>query len=363
MKDISDVRRSVKDRTSFSRHNFTDNVTIAIQKQAQASTVAVTKAVKKKLKELRETLPKDIRIDIVSDQSKAINNALDGVRDAALQGGILAYFVLVFFLLDFKNSALIITITPVTVLATFTLMYFMKISLNVISLGGIALGVGMLLDNAVVVMENVYRVRAQDLKQGLTKAAILGAQEMMAPMTASTLANVFVFLPVVFVSGIAGQLFKELAWVIVVTQIVSAIIAFTLLPMLISKSGEKNAFRQRDISAIENFYVKVLGFFARWKGPGLLAVFVLFLASVFLILSMDRVLLPKVEQGEFTVKVDLPVGARVDFTDKISQKVEKFISNISYVETVSAVVGSSKGDSTKEVVERLGAHEAQINVI
>ncbi|MBI2095506.1 MAG: efflux RND transporter permease subunit [Candidatus Omnitrophica bacterium] len=362
LKDIADVRRGMKDRTSFSRHNFTDNVTIAIQKQAQASTVAVTKAVKRKLKELRETLPKDIRIDIVSDQSKAINNALDGVRDAALQGGVLAYFVLVFFLMDFKNSALIITITPVTVLATFTLMYFMKISLNVISLGGIALGVGMLLDNAVVVMENVYRIRGRDSEGGLARAAVIGAQEMMAPMTASTLANVFVFLPVVFVSGIAGQLFKELAWVIVVTQIVSAVIAFTLLPMLISKSGEKNAFRQRDISAIENFYLKVLGAFTRRKGPGFLAVFLLFLAGVSVILSMDRVLLPKVEQGEFTVKVDLPVGARVDFTDQISRKVEKFVSNISYVQTVSSVVGSSKGDSTKEVVERLGAHEAQITV-
>jgi len=234
LKDVASINRSVKERTSYSRFNSLENVTVSVQKQAQANTLQIVASIKKKLKELNEQMPKDIRVDIVYDQSKFIQDALDGVKDAALQGGFLAFLVLVLFLRDFKNSALVVTITPVTVLATYTLMYFMGISLNVISLGGVALGVGMLLDNAVVVIENVYRRFREHPEDGIKQAAAIGSKEVMAPMIASTLTTVSVFLPIVFVTGIAGQIFKELAWVVVVTQVVSAIIAFTSQPFAIA---------------------------------------------------------------------------------------------------------------------------------
>ncbi|MBI4352384.1 MAG: efflux RND transporter permease subunit, partial [Candidatus Omnitrophica bacterium] len=235
LRDVAAIQRTVKQRTSFSRYNGLENVTLSVQKQAAANTLQVVKAVRGKLKELQEQLKNfGIKVDVVYDQSRFIREALNGVKDAAIQGGFLAFLVLLIFLKDFKNSALVVTITPVTVLATFTLMYFMKISLNVISLGGVALGVGMLLDNAVVVIENVYRKFREDPSGGMKKAAAVGSEEVMAPMVASTLTTVSVFLPLVFVTGIAGQIFKELAWVVVVTQIVSAVIAFTLLPMLIA---------------------------------------------------------------------------------------------------------------------------------
>lgn len=388
LKDVATVTRTVKERTSFSRFNSLDNVTIAVQKQASANTIQVTDAVKKKLNDLKEQLPKDIHIDVVDDQSKFINGALSDVRDAAVQGGVLAFLVLVLFLRDFKNSALVVIITPVTVLWTYTLMYFMHISLNMISLGGVALGVGMLLDNAVVVIENVYRKYREKPAEGMQKAAIEGSEEVMAPMIASTMTTVSVFLPIVFVTGIAGQIFKELAWVIVVTQVLSAIIAFTLLPMFIAKLGEKSSLTKRDIhetesaagpvttSAVEKIldhlskpiqwieksYAWVLPHFMDFKLFYLPFVFVIFLASIFALKEMDTILLPKVDQGQFMVKLDMPVGTRVDYTNQITKKIENYLKNFKEVRSISTVVGSSRGDSTKEVIERLGANQAQMIV-
>jgi len=388
LRDVADVTRTVKDRTSFSRFNMLENVTISIQKQAQANTLLVSKAVKKKLEQLREQLPKDIKVDIVYDQSKFIQDALDGVKNAALQGGLLAFLVLVIFLRDLKNSALVVTITPVTVLATYTLMYFFHISLNVISLGGVALGVGMLLDNAVVVIENVYRRFRENPEAGMPEAAIKGSEEVMAPMWASTFTTVSVFLPIVFVTGIAGQIFKELALVVVVTQVISAIIAFTLLPMLIAKLGGKSSLTKRDIHetgsgggpqkkspfqrfldlggapirAIEVIYERTLPVFISGKWFFLTVIFMVFAASMFLFLTMDRILLPRVDQKQFMIKVGLPVGSRVEFTNEISKRIEKYIAKDPSIKNVSSIIGSSKGESTKEVLERLGSNEGQIVV-
>ncbi|MBI3252413.1 MAG: efflux RND transporter permease subunit [Candidatus Omnitrophica bacterium] len=370
LKDVADVSRTVKERTSFSRLNGRDSVTITVQKQAQSNTIQIVDSIKKKLKELKEQLPKDIHVDIVYDQSGFIRDALGGVRDAAVQGGFLAFFILLIFLKDFKSSALVVTITPITVLATFTLMYFMRISLNVISLGGVALGVGMLLDNAVVVMENVYRRLRDEPEKGLEHAATVGAEEVFGALVASTLTTVAVFLPIVFVTGIAGQIFKELAWVVVVTQIVSAVIAFTLLPMLIVKAGSASSTLFKGflevcampIIFIETSYNKILPAFLKRKKTYLALTLVFFAVSLFILNSFDRVLLPKVDQGQFMVKVDLPVGTRVEFSDKIARRVESFLQKLPEAERVSTVVGSSKGESTKEVLERLGSHQAQIVV-
>lgn len=390
LKDVADIRRDIKQRTSFSRFNGLESVTIAVQKQAAGNSLQIVKDVRKKIRELQDRLPKNIKVDIISDQSKFIQDALDDVMNSGIQGGFLAFFVLVLFLRDFKNSALVVTITPVTVLATYTLMYFMGISLNVISLGGVSLGVGMLLDNAVVVIENVYRKYRENPEGGMQKAAIEGSEEVMGPMVASTLTTVSVFLPLVFVTGLAGQLFKQLAWVVVVTQVISAVIAFTLLPMLIVKVGGKSALTRRDvhdeggssaapkglgglverilekasapIGAIERTYKRLLPTFIRHKWTCLLVITILFAGTFEMLRHRDMILLPKVDQGQFMLKLDMPVGTRVEYTDRVAQRVENYLRKMRDVKSVSSVVGSSKGDSSKEVLERLGANQAQITV-
>ncbi len=398
LRDVADISRTIKERTSFSRFNGRENVTIAVQKQAQGNAIKVAGAIRKKLKELEEQLPKDIHVDIIYDQSKFIQQALSGVTDSALQGGFLAFLVLLMFLRDFKSSALVVTITPVTVLCTYTLMFFMNISLNVISLGGIALGVGMLLDNAVCVIENVYRTFRENQSEGLANAATSGSEQMIAPMTASTLTTVSVFLPIIFVTGIAGQIFKQLAWVVVVTQVISAIIAFTLLPMLIAKVGGKSSLTSRDIHeeggkiklkvnkgmslwqmwntlfeyvlnvcsipihGIEVGYMKLFPAFLKRKWTYLVIILLFFIGSIYVMMTFDKLLLPKVDQRQFMIKVDLPVGTRLEITNEAAKKIELFLTNVSEVKNVSIVAGSSKGSSSKEVVERLGSNQAQIVV-
>ncbi|MEI8344636.1 MAG: efflux RND transporter permease subunit, partial [Candidatus Omnitrophota bacterium] len=398
LKDIAEVTRTIKERTSYSRFNERENVTIAVQKQAQGNTMRIAALVRKKIQELQEQLPSDIHVDIIYDQSKFIGDALRGVTDSAIQGGFLAFLVLLIFLKDFKSSALVVIITPVTILATYTLMYFMNISLNVISLGGLALGVGMLLDNAVCVIDNIYRKFRADPKGSLATFSAEGSEEMMGPMTASTLTTVSVFLPIVFVTGIAGQIFKQLAWVVVVTQIVSAIIAFSLLPMMIAKFGGRSSLALRDINEdsggaklrlesgtslfqkwnqlfswvlgwsakpirwIEVGYAAILPGFLAKKWRYILMIFCAFVLSAYILTTFDKLLLPKIDQGQFMVQLNMPVGVRLEVTDEGSVKIERFVRGLADVQSVAAVVGSNKGSSNKEVVERLGSHQAQLVV-
>ncbi len=391
LNDVAAIKRTVKERTSFSRYNSLENVTIAVQKQAQANTLEIVNAIIKRLDELKQQLPKDIHIDIISDQSRFIRDALKGVSDSAYQGGLLAFIVLLIFLKDLKTSALVVTIIPVTVLANYIFMYFMNISLNVISLGGVALGVGMLLDNAVVVVENVHRKYSENPDAGNVKAVIEGTNEVIAPVLGCTLTIVAVFLPIVFVTGIAGQFFKQLAWVVSVTHFLSVIVAYTLLPMLIAKLGgelihtghdENKAGKHKKsilshlnsglekilaiayipIQWIQDAYAKILPNVLSKKIFYLFLVLIIFVVSLFLFASADKVLLPKIDQGEFMIKIDLPVGSRLEFTNTVCEKVENYLSKIPEVKNISAVVGSSKGESSKDIVERLGSNQAQIIV-
>lgn len=376
LKDLANVQRTVKKITSYSRYNSLPNVTIAIQKQAQSNTLRTVTLAKRKLKELQEQLPKDIHVDIIDDQSKFIQEALDGVRDAAVLGALLAFLVLLLFLKDFVSSMFVVVITPITILATFTLMYFLDLSLNVISMGGVALGVGMILDNAVVEIENVFRKFRADPAGGLAHATSVGSNEVLGALWASTFTSMAVFLPIAFVTGIAGQIFKQLAFVVVFTHLFSSVITFTLLPVLIVKFGKKAALRAEQktilrrildflyqpIAWLENAYDRFLPSFLRAKWPYLFVVFLIFIASLTSFKYMDRVLLPKVDQGQFMVKVDLPVGSRVEFANEIAQKVEAFIKAIPEVKSIASVVGSSKGESSREIVERISSNQAQIIV-
>jgi HAE1 family hydrophobic/amphiphilic exporter-1 len=384
LKDVATVKRTTQQRTTFSRFNGIENVTISIQKQASANTIRVVDMIKKRLKELENDLPEDVQVHVIYDQAKFVRSAINGVRDAAVQGGFLAFLVLVIFLRRFLTSTLVLLITPVTILATFTLMYFMGISLNVISLGGIALGVGMLGDNAIVLIENAFRKMSEAPTGDLREDIRIASEEVVAPMFASSLTTVFVFLPMIFVTGIAGQIFKELALVVVATQMISIVVAFTLLPVLMVKFRVKGqdadsdagaaagggggpvhrvlAAAGRPVAWIQNFFRVLVPRVLAGKKPYILGVIGLFVFSLFLFTRLDRIMMPKVDQGQFMIKVDMPVGTRVEVVDRVTRGIEAYLRGIPDVDTVAAVVGSARGSSTKEVVQRIGSHQAQVIV-
>jgi HAE1 family hydrophobic/amphiphilic exporter-1 len=238
LKDIARVIDGEKERTDITRVNNNEAIELAIYKEGDANTVTVANAVNARLVELAKTLPDELSFTVIYDQSEFIVNAVDEVKNAAIVGGILAMLVLYLFLGNFFNTIIISLAIPVSIIATFNLMFANDISLNIMSLGGIALAVGLLVDNAIVVLENIARYREKGAS--IIDAAVMGTQEVSGAVTASTLTTLAVFFPLAFVSGFAGQLFSDQAITVTFALLASLIVALTLIPMLASRQFESN---------------------------------------------------------------------------------------------------------------------------
>lgn len=234
--DLAEVRMGYKDRTSISRVNGEEAIELNLYREGDANTVAVADTVYKRLEFINENLPEGYSIGLLSDQSQFIRNAISSVKSNAVIGGILAMLVILLFLRQLKPTLIISIAIPISIVATFFLMYSAQLSLNIMSLGGVALAVGLLVDNAIVVLENISRRR--DLGENTTTAAIEGSQEVGSAVTASTLTTLAVFIPLIFVSGLAGQLFIDQALTVTFALIASLLVALTLIPMLAAR-GEK----------------------------------------------------------------------------------------------------------------------------
>ncbi|NQZ11335.1 MAG: efflux RND transporter permease subunit, partial [Algicola sp.] len=234
LSDIATITDFHKERTSITRVNGSEAIEIAIYKEGDANTVEVARRVKNKLKQLDKLLPEKYELALVYDQSIFIDNAITEVKTAGLIGGLLAMLVLFFFLKNIWSTLIISISIPVSIIATFNLMYGNSISLNIMSLGGIALAVGLLVDNSIVVLENIARRKAAG--ESAKDAAIKGTKEVAMAITASTLTTMAVFFPLVFVEGIAGQLFSDQALTVTFALMASLIIAITLIPMLSART-------------------------------------------------------------------------------------------------------------------------------
>jgi HAE1 family hydrophobic/amphiphilic exporter-1 len=242
LSDIAEIRDSFVDRQSITYVHGKEAIEIAIYKEGDANTVQVAKTVTAKLEELQKNLPAGYQLTLVYDQSTFIKQAIDEVKSAAFEGGILAMIVLYLFLRNVWTTIVISISIPLSVIATFNLMYAQDISLNIMSLGGIALAIGMLVDNAIVVLENIARYKEQGMAP--MEAAKKGASEVSMAITASTLTTVAVFFPLVFVEGVAGQLFKDQALTVTYALLASLLVALTLIPAMAAREGGTNAATQ-----------------------------------------------------------------------------------------------------------------------
>jgi len=252
LKDIAKVIDGEKERTDITRINNHEAIELAIYKEGDANTVTVAKAVNDKLTELKESLPKELTFTVIYDQSEFIINAVDEVKSAAIVGGLLAMLILYLFLGNFFNTIIISLAIPISIIATFNLMFANDISLNIMSLGGIALAVGLLVDNAIVVLENIARYREKGFR--VIDAAIKGTDEVSGAVIASTLTTLAVFFPLAFVTGFAGQLFSDQAMTVTFALLASLVVALTLIPMLASRqfSAEKLSPESENQSLAKN---------------------------------------------------------------------------------------------------------------
>jgi HAE1 family hydrophobic/amphiphilic exporter-1 len=237
LKDIATVTQGWKERESITRVKGVEAVEIAVYKEGDANTVAVAENVSKRLVRLRDRISDDMEITELYDQSQFIDQAIDEVLNNAIVGGLLAMLVLYLFLRDIRATTIISLSIPISVIISFNFMFAWDISLNIMSLGGIALAVGLLVDNAIVVLENIAKKKEQGLD--LMTASQEGTQEVSGAITAATLTTVAVFAPLVFIEGIAGQLFGDQALTVTFALLISLVVALTFIPMLSSLGANK----------------------------------------------------------------------------------------------------------------------------
>ncbi|MBN1492718.1 MAG: efflux RND transporter permease subunit [Candidatus Omnitrophica bacterium] len=364
LKDIATIKDTIKERTSISRYNGKENVSISIQKQAGYNTIKVVESVLAKIAELRaKELPKNVNVEVIYDHSTFIRNAIRGIRDSAVQGGILAFLILLVFLRNLRPAVIVTLAIPLSIMGTFFLMFCLGLSINMMTLGGLALGVGMMVDNAIVVIENIFRYR--QLGIGPKAAAIVGTNEVFAAIFSSTLTSIAVFLPLIlFVPGISGQLFKELSWTVIFSLVMSLIVAVTLVPLLavgikMKKLSTEEVDKRKDVathfSNLPPARRKVLG------TTIILIVAGVFFASMFLVQFMEVELLPRIDQGQFIIRVDYPTGTVLDVTHYMVDKVENIVLGHPDVESTAVSIGAARG-TVAAGAALTGPHQGQILV-
>jgi HAE1 family hydrophobic/amphiphilic exporter-1 len=381
LRDVATVEQGYKDREAITRVKGQESVELAVYKEGDANTVQVAERIAQRINKLSESLPDDIELVKIYDQSTFISSAVSDVRLAAVLGGLIAIFVLYGFLRDARATTIVSIAIPVSVIGTFLLMYTNDISLNIMSLGGIALAVGMLVDNSIVVLENIVRKKEQG--ESITEAAKNGTAEVASAVVAATLTTIAVFFPMVFISGIAGQLFKDQALTVTFALSFSLLVALTLIPMLASL-GAQSRYDDGGDSKPANWFTRGIAFIVRLFGyvffaikklfwallwaptwvlqkfyssiaaiyPGLLrwslahrsAVvimsLVLFVSTMALVPRLGTELIPQFSQGEFNVDLRLPPGMPLAETDRAIQVAQKTASQIDAVELDFSVAGT-----------------------
>lgn len=381
LRDVATVEQGYKDREAITRVKGQESVELAIYKEGDANTVQVAERIERRLHAVRDSLPENFELITVYDQSTFISSAVSDVRLAAILGGLIAIFVLYGFLRDARATTIVGIAIPVSVIGTFLLMYTNDISLNIMSLGGIALAVGMLVDNSIVVLENIVRKKEQG--EGILEAAQNGTTEVGSAVVAATLTTIAVFFPMVFISGIAGQLFKDQALTVTFALVFSLIVALTLIPML-SSLGAQSRYDDGDDGEAANWFTKSVAFIVRIFGfifflisklfwvllwvptwilqafyrsiaavyPGILRwslnhrpsviliSLLLFLSTMALVPRLGSELIPQFSQGEFTANLRLPPGMPLTETDKAIQVAQRIAADIDDVELNYSVAGT-----------------------
>ena len=414
LEDVAEVRAGFKEREAIIRVDGAEAVEIAIYKEGDANTVGAATGVNAKVERLNEDLPDGLVITGLYDQSTFIQAAIDGVTGAAVFGALLAVLVLYFFLRELRPTVIIAVAIPISVIATFMPMQFTGLSLNIMSLGGMALAIGLLVDNAIVVLENIARRREEG--DGHLDAAERGASEVGGAITASTLTTVAVFFPMVFVQGIAGQLFADQALVVTFALLISLAVSLTVIPMLAARGSQPRVLAERrplnEYGRIKRvfvalwrgiefvlmwllripalliwligqalywlLYLPVRAFNAVYNGLAaayarlldgalaarwlvLLVAGLAFAGALSLARGLGVELIPPMAQGEFSLEMRLPPGTPLEDTDVLVRRIQLQAEQDSAFRTVYGVAGTgNKLDANPELG---GENVASVNFV
>ncbi|MCK5415939.1 efflux RND transporter permease subunit [Candidatus Parcubacteria bacterium] len=369
LKDVAQIVNTHKETRSHCHTNKKDSILLLASKQSGANTSQVVDAIKNEIPKLEKSLSKDIDFKLVMDQSHLIKTSTNSVTQSGVIGGLLAMLMIYVFLRNWRPTLAIAMAIPLSLIATFIPLYIIGYSLNLMTLGGLALGIGMLVDNAVVVIENIYRHLGKIGKR--RKAAIVGAKEVGIAITAATLTSIAVFLPMSLGTGIAGQISRGLSLTIIFALFSSLFVALTLVPMLASKifkkrektEDYKKASDEKYFIKVRNIYKKVLIWSLNNRFKTMAITIILLASTVVLIPFIGTEFMPVSDQGMMLLGVKMPIGTSLDETDKIINQIESDLIKIDGISVITSFVGldeSSRNDSVALGLGSAGINEAQI---
>ena len=339
IKDVATALDGYKEQRFHLRTNKKESVMMMVSKESGANTLSVGKSVKDEIAKIMEKYPqKGIKFIEIMDQGHIVEMVTSSSSSNAIMGGLLAIIVMFLFLRNWRPTLAISLAIPISVIATFIPLYLAKYSLNMMTLGGLALGVGMLVDNAVVVIENIYR--HLEMGDDRITSAKIGASEVGMAITASTLTTVSVFLPMMFSGGIAGQMVRSLALTVSFSLFASLFVSLTLVPMIASvlfkKHGTKEEYGklsgEKGFGKLKQLYGKVLKWSLSHRFVVISIVVLLFVGSLFLIPKIGTEFMPKMDMPMQVLKIRLPAGASLEETDAIGSRLEDILSKIEEVD-------------------------------
>lgn len=341
--DVAEVNVALEDQEVLTRANQQDAIQLNIMPESGANTVQISNAVNERLDELLQDAEfEDLETAILYDEGDFISASIDSVTSALIFGGLLAMVVLLLFLRNLKTPFIIGIAIPFSVIVTFGFMFFTDIGLNIMSLGGLALGIGMLVDNAIVVIENIYRHLS--MKKSPKQAALDGTKEVSGAIIASTLTTISVFLPIVFISGIVGDLFKELALTVSFSLLSSLLVALTVVPMIASRvlkePKEESELKRRDSKVMEGLKNSTI-WALKHRVAVLFITFILLVAGLLGLTTVGTELIPDSDQGTFFVEVELEPGTSLERTQEAVESIEEVLDGYREIENYVSTAGSS----------------------
>ncbi|MDR2029461.1 MAG: efflux RND transporter permease subunit [Treponema sp.] len=341
LRDIADVFEGYRDETSAVFVNGTPAVMMSVQKQSGKNSVQTARELRTRLERMTRELPQDIKITELYNTTDQIENSLNQVTSTALSGAILAVLILFIFLRSIKPTLIIGISIPVSIVITMMMMYFGGLTLNLMTMAGLILGIGMLVDNSIVILENIYHYREKGAK--LNTAAVLGTQEMIVAIIASTLTTICVFAPLVAFQGMlemAGEMFAGLAFTVVISLAISLLTAIVLVPVLSSHYFPLVTRKQKPLrgavaaldgvfgkffTALENLYRRAINRVLRHKLIVILVLLALFVGSLFMIPVVGWVFMPQQEADSVSINVTLPMGTPLPETEAVLRQIQLIV--------------------------------------
>ena len=336
LRDIAEVRDTTEDLRSFTRINGKPGVRMSVSKQSGKNTVAIAEQVRQEIERVNRDM-RDVKLTLLDDQSKYIERSIAAVREAVYLGAFLVVGIIFVFLRNVRSTLIICASIPISIVGTFALLYFSGFTLNTMTFGGLALGVGMIVDASIVVLENTFR--HMELGKPRMQAAIEGSEEVWSAILASTLTHVAVFVPLLFLSGVSSVLFVQLSIVVMFSLSMSLFVAVTLVPVLCSRLlklptplearrgllGRLYTTSERFFENLDNRYTGVLRHALGHRPTVVLTAAGLTAAAFWLLPSIPTELVPQIDEGEVSVSARMPVGTRVERTEQIALRLEELI--------------------------------------